>query len=500
MSPIYNPNSEGVLFDEPFIGLTTFEHGLGRKAVHVSSPAYVTAAASGSGKLLTSIAHHFNLDWDLVAISPKPDLADCGIGRRADPALWESPESVRRWGRRLGTDVRGITSAWRHLTQGRVMNVDCGCQSAYPRNRYTFLCDIDLRKPTAMSRIIAIAEACFPRNPQEKDPFWTLASQGAFAGACAHVLSCEEQTARHNLVFVARRLLGIDPTTGKATAEAMMRLFKEMSLNPSLGGYVAAQGAKLASLGERTLGPLMKTVENGVRWILADPRMREVLEGPSDFSLEEFGRGKRRITAFVTPIRGDRSTEAFLSCFLSLALLVWQQRDWTPERPIALIADEVPNWGGESQVRRLTDAFNILRDKKVVPFVYGQTLAQFLSLIGSTGLDEMLAASTLCVFGVRDKTSLEFLRDRIGMTTVTRNGRREAVFVTDTDAIASELSPGSPLQYVFPYEVGQPMRLGRAAYADILTREGLHAPAINYAGHFDYGLPSYASRRRRSSK
>jgi hypothetical protein len=155
------------------------------------------------------------------------------------------------------------------------------------------------------------------------------------------------------------------------------------------------------------------------------------------------------------------------------------------------VADEVPNWGGEAQVRRLTDSFNILRDKKVVPFVYGQSLAQFLSLLGPTGVDEMLSAATLRAYGVRDKTSLEYLRDRIGQTTVRRDGRRETVYVADTDAIARELAPGSPLQYVFPYEVGRPMRLLRAAYVDVRTREGLHAPSLPYDGHFDHGLPPY---------
>jgi hypothetical protein len=339
--------SAGIVYTEPFIGLTPPEYGGEPQAVHLTSPANVSVASSGSGKRFTDIVHHFCLDWDAVMISPKPDLADCGIGYRADPALWDDPERVREWGRQLGIDVRGITRTRYHLPWGRVMNVDCGQQSAYPSSCYTFLCDIDPHAPTAVSRLFALADACFPRNPQEKDPFWTLAAQGAFAAAMGHAITYEVNPARHNFVFVTKRLLGIDPVTNRASEALTMRLFREMALNPSLGGFIAGQGAKLVSLGERTMGPLMKTIENGLRWVLGDPRMRKVLEGPADFSLEEFGRGKTPLTAFVTPVRGDRSTDAFLSCFLSLALLVWQQRSWTPERPIALVADEVPNWGGE---------------------------------------------------------------------------------------------------------------------------------------------------------
>jgi hypothetical protein len=488
-------SKQGITYDEPFVGLTLPEHGLGRRAVHVPTPAFLAVGSQGSGKLLTSLCHHL-VGWrsDMVVISPKEDLCNFSLGRRCDPAWFDNPQAVRQYGRRLGVDPRGITKVTRHLTGGRVINVDCGCQTAFPRSHYGFLHEVDLQKPQAMARLSAIAAGLFPRAAGEKDPYWTLAAQGAFIGTSAHVLSTEADPANHNLVFATQRLMGIDPATGQASPALRKRLFQEMALNPNLGGYVAGQGAELLSLEERTLGNLMSTVGNGTRWMLGDPRMRSMLTGRSDFSLDEVGRGKTPLTVYVTPIRGDQSSEAFLRVFLQLALLVWQERDWTPERPIALVADEVPNWGRD-QVELLARSLNILRDKRVVSFIYGQSLAQFLSILGPSGLQEMISATTLQAFGVRDQTTLEILRNRLGQTTVRRGGGKATVWVADTDAIYDELAPSSPLTYVFPYQTGRAMRLHRAAFIDTRTREGLHAPWIDYRGHYDTGLTAYTARQ-----
>jgi hypothetical protein len=491
--------SQGIVYEEPLLGLTLPEHGLGRRAVHVPSPAYLCCASQGSGKLLTSLCHHL-IGWpsDQVVISPKEDLCNFALGRRSDPSMFQQLDLVRKYGRRLGVDPSGITAVTRHLTHGRVMNVDCGCQTAFPRSRYTFLSDVKVREPQAMARLSAIASGLFQRSAGEKDPYWTLAARGAYMGTCGHILSTEPDPANHNLVFATQRLMGIDPATGKSHPKLRQRLFQEMTLNPHLGGYIAGQGAELLSLEERTLGNLMSTVGNGTRWMLGDPRMRSMLTGQSDFSLDEVGRGKTPLTIFVTPIRGDESSEAFLRVFLQLALFVWQERDWTPERPIALVADEVPNWGTD-QVQTLAKSLNILRDKRVVSFIYAQTLAQFVTILGVSGLQEMLSATTLQAFGVRDATTLEILRDRLGQTTVKSARGMGTVWVADTDAIYDELAPSSPLTYVFPYQSGRAMRLARAAFVDTHTREGLHAPAIDYRGHFDAGLPAYSARGPRVS-
>jgi hypothetical protein len=487
----------GPWYGEPLIGLTLPEHGLGRKAVHLLAPAFVLLASSGSGKLLTFLSHLLiGLAWDLLVISPKPDLPDFGIGRRGDPRLFDDAELVRHWGSRLGVKTSEISAVTRFVENGRVMNIDAGHQTAFPPQRYTFLSDIDPLSPNAVSRLTALAEAMAPEGEGAREPFWVEAAQGMISGAIGHVLTTETDKRRHNLVYVAQRILGIDPATGKSDPKASMAFFRAMAANPALGGHIAAQGSILMGLNERTLTPLLKTVENALRWILGDPRMRDILQGPSDFSLEELGRGPHPFSVFATPVRGDKSTGRFLACLLALALLVFQQRESAPKRKVALVCDEVPNWSDAALIKKLAQSVNILRDVQTVPFIVGQSAAQFIRLLGREGFDELLSASVLTAFGVRDKTTLEYLRDKLGRTTIRRNGRREEVYLADTDAIAAELAPSSPLQYVFPYETGSAMRLGRAACVDVVTSEGLHAPALNYEGCFDHGLPRYTSRRR----
>ncbi|QDV79076.1 type IV secretory system conjugative DNA transfer family protein [Botrimarina mediterranea] len=294
-------------------------------------------------------------------------------------------------------------------------------------------------------------------------------------------------------MFAVKRLMGVDPATGQSSPMLQQQLFREMCANPVLGGFVAAQGSELLNLGAKTLGPLMSTIGTRVRWLLSDPRIVDILSGPSDFSLEEIGRGKEPLSIYVTPCRGDRSTDAFLRMFLELAVLVLQQRQWTPERPILLIADEVPSWG-ETQVDTLRSALNVLRDKKVICWLYAQNYAQLIDRVGKEGAAEMLSATTAQVFGVRDGETVEMTRNRLGKTTIRRagGGRFEEVFVADSDAIYDELSPKSPLQYVFPFS-GRPMRLYRAAFTAAQTAEGLRVRGLNYQGHFDVGLKPFGS-------
>lgn len=344
---------------------------------------------------------------------------------------------------------------------------------------------------------MAIVRGLFPdQKPNAtSDPYWTLAPQGAFAGVCGHVLSTESDPRKQTLVHATERLLGIDPSTGRSHPKNQDRLFKEMMCNPTLGGFVAAQGAELFNLGDKTLGPLMSTIGTRTRFMLADPRIRDILTGPSDFSIDEFGRGVTPLTCYVTPVRGDKSTEALLRMFLELSVLFFQGRDFVPENPVMMICDEVPAWG-EEQVHTLRRALNILRDKKIVCWLYAQSASQLIDIVGEEGLNEMLSASLLQVFGVRDKRTGELIRDRLGRTTIRRKaGRRsdaqyEEVFVADLDAIYDELAPGSPIQYVVPYS-GRPIRLERSGIASVRTREGLNARGLAYEGHFDVGLRTY---------
>ncbi len=488
----------GHIFDTPLLGATLPEHAIGRRAVHLPANHYTTLACTGAGKLLTSAAHQL-IGWPdhLLAISEKNDLCDLALGRRCDPRLWDNVNFVRRWGGRLGVDPRAITKARYHLRGGRVMNVDLGGSTAFPASRYTFLSEVDVAQPGAMARLMAIARGLFPEQKKSAtaDPYWQLAPQGAFAAAAGHVKTTEPDPRDQTLIRATERLLGIDPKTGRSHPQLQERLFKEMMHNPHLGGFIAAQGAELYNLGEKTLGPLMSTIGTRTRWMLADTRVRDLLSGPSDFSLEEFGAAGPPLSVFVTPVRGDKSTQAFLRMLLELSVLMFQQRRVRPSRRVLLLADEVPAWG-EEQVNTLRASMNILRDQLVSVWLYGQSYSQLVHLCEEQGAAEILSACCLQVFGCRDKPTVEMIRDRLGKTTIRRRDgwgqppRREEVCLADTDAIYDELSPASPLQYVFPF-AGRPVRLYRPGFLSTQTREGLVVRGLNYEGHYDTGLDPY---------
>lgn len=487
-----------IYFVPRYVSLPLPEHGLGERGVHLKSSHYLTLGSTGSGKLLTSAAHQL-IGWphDLVAITPKEDVCNLSLGRRTDPALFDSPDLVRRWGQRLGVDPRGITNTLYHLPGGRSMNIDNSGSTAYAPNRYTFLSDVDVHGPDAMSHLMAISRGLFPDQKANAsgDPYWQFGPQGIFAAGCGHVLTTESDVRNQNLVFTTQRLLGLDPATGQANPKNQDRLFREMMCNPQLGGFIAAQGAELFNLGQRTLGPMMSTIGTRTRWMLSDSRIKYILSGPSDFSIGELGFGGSPLSVYVTPSRGDKSCEAFLRMFLELSVLMFQKRTEEATKPVLILADEVPSWG-EEQIDMLRRALNILRDKKIVCWLYGQSYSQFVNLVGEEGAAEMLSATTLQVFGARDKLTVEMLRERLGRTTIKRRKKlfgeseKEEVYVADTDAIYDELSPASPLQYVIPY-AGRPHRLYRPGFISAHTSEGLNVRGLNYDGHFDTGLKPY---------
>ena len=77
-----------------FAGVTTFEHGVGRKAVWIKDSAHViTCAMPGAGKFTTSLGlnaifHSGSGVW----LSPKPEIADFILGRRVDSTIFDRPD------------------------------------------------------------------------------------------------------------------------------------------------------------------------------------------------------------------------------------------------------------------------------------------------------------------------------------------------------------------------------------------------------------------------
>jgi hypothetical protein len=182
-----------------FMGTTLPEHGLGKRAVCIPAPHYLTCAMTGAGKSITSsylrsILHR----GSLVVISPKPEYVNFALGYRTDPRLFDDriklPKGIRR-----GCDPRGITTVKHHLRNGTCFNFDPGRQSAHHVDGYRLLNDVHVQKPGAVGRLLAIATGSFPDNPQAKDPWFFKAPRCALAATWGHFLTSSNDPDTHTM-------------------------------------------------------------------------------------------------------------------------------------------------------------------------------------------------------------------------------------------------------------------------------------------------------------
>ncbi len=494
--------SEGHVFDTPLVGTTLLEHGLEPCAVHVRTPNKAVCGSPGSGKFATVGIHELlglDSNTDLVCISEKPDLVNTTLGRFVDQLMFENPDWVKKFGPRLGVDPRGITEIkfWRQF--GRAMNFDTGFQSAYSATPYGFLCDIDPEAPGAWARAQAVARGVFPEHLRSTgERYWVEAPREALSAVIGFVLCSYHDPRERNLIHCIRLLLGVDPRTAMASPKLQERLFKRMMRCPAMGGMIAKEGLALWDLlqSPRSFAPLMKTIGTKVGWLLANKELCDLLTAPPAFRLSEIGRGPHPLAVFVQPPRGDKSSQAILSIFLELLVMVLQQRAEPSKRRILIYLDELPQWSPEN-IDLVIRSLNILRDLNVSISLYFQSIGQIESLTSKATVAAMAGACAMQFLGCRDPETADWIVNKLGKTRIVRDGKVIEVDVADVSTVYAELAPDSPLQYFFPYDSGKAMKLYRPAMKDLKTREGLVVKGINWQGHFDEGLPPYSSRGKR---
>lgn len=478
----------GHTIDGQFMGTTLFEHGIGKQAVVLNSNHYLTLASTGAGKSVSSIFPQLLMGRysGAIVISPKPEHANLAAFRHSDPGLFEFGGRLPGHATSRGTDPRGAKCTRYHLPRSRSFCLDPGGQTGRPTHRYTFLSDVDCDKQGAVGRLLAIAAGSFPDNPKASDPWFANGPRTAFAASCGHLLTsggyCEEEQTLPNAL---RRLMGIDPATGKATPAAQLAYLQGMMDNPALGGFIQVVAASVNQLGEKAWGTLNSELQTKGIWML-DPTMAEVIGGPSDFRIDEIGIDAWPVTLFAVPPRGEKEHYPWLRSLFELAGLVFQKRPHAPKRPVLVIADEVGLWGKQaSQVR---EWLAIMRDKNVKLWLHAQNYPQLTEMYGKEGAQQIISACTLQVFGCNDEHTCELIAKKLGRRKIKRqlkgNEYRESVELAAYDAITRELSLQSTLQYVIAPHL-PPMRLDRVAHTQLTTEEGATFQGLPLKGHYE---------------
>lgn len=480
-------NRSGHQIDGQFMGTTLFEHGIGKRAVVLNGNHYLTLAGTGSGKSITSIWPQLLMGRysGAIVISPKPEHVDLAGYRHADPSLFEFGGSLPNEATSRGLDPKKAKQTRYHVPNSRSFCLDPGEQTGRPTHSYTFLSDVDVRKPGAMGRLLAISTGSFPDNPQSNDPWFVNGPRNAFAASCGHLISGQYPPEMQTLPNALRLLMGVDLNTGLASPDNQEAYFHEMMQNPLLGGFIQTTASSLFQLGDKAFGTLNSELQTSGGWML-DPTMEKTLSGPSDFRLGEIGVDDLPVTLFTVPPRGEPAAYAWLRTLFELSSVEFQQRAGAPKKPLLIVADELAIWGKE--VNKVKELLAILRDKNVKLWLYAQNYPQLVEMYTEEGAKQILSSCVLQVFGCSDPGTRTMIRERLGKSKVrtfssTTNSETEADLVSD-DAIDRELSLASPLQYVLaPYL--PPMRLARVAHKKLKTKDGASFEGLPLQGHYE---------------
>jgi type IV secretory pathway TraG/TraD family ATPase VirD4 len=470
-----------------YLGTTLIEHGIGRQGVFLDSHHYLTLAGTGSGKSVSSIWPNLCLgDYSGgLVISPKPEHAQLASMRHADPGFFELGAKLPEKASAVGVDPRKSVTTRFHVPNSRSFCLDPGGQTGQPTHCYTFLSDVDPKKPGAAGRLMAIAAGSFPENPHAKDPWFTNAPRAALAASCGHLITANYHVSEQTLPNALRRLMGVDPLTGIASPKCQQNYLEEIRANSAFGGQLQIAASAVYGLGENAFGTLNSELQTRCSWML-DPGMERVLSGPSDFRMEEVGVDRWPVMVFAIPPRGEPAAYAWLRTLYELSTLVWQQRTKVPKKPLLVVADEMKLWGKE--VTSVKDSLAVVRDVNVKLWIYAQNYPQLVAMYTECGAQEILSACTLQAFGCSDPGTRRMIRERLGKTTIRRHqgaqSRDEIVDLVSDDAIDRELSVSSPLQYVIPTHL-PPMRLGRLGHKAVKTKQGLRLQGLPLGGHYE---------------
>lgn len=490
-----------------FAGMTMLEHGIARSPVWINDSAHwINCAMTGGGKFTTSLAFcEIFHPGCAVFTSPKPELADFGLGRRVDPRLFTRGRNSFS-GQTMGVNPLGITKARYHIPNSRCFVLDPSGQSVYPSARYNPLCEVDIRSDSARTRLLAIAAGSFPdKKGTRTDPWFVNTPRGLLAAGCGHALTSDPNPHNHSLPAVIDMLMGVDSKTGVASPKQFEATLKSMMANNSLDGFIRACASNVYQLGQRAFGNLYSEFENNCRWATDGP-MRHHLSGSSEFSFSWLGDDNYPVTVFIVGYAGAKAFQAnipWLRTVSELGLEVLSTRPTTGRMPVLWCGDEYRSWG--SELEGVRHGFTILRHKNVKLSLYTQSWQQLEDMFGAHGAAELESCSTMQYFGCNDLPTAERISRRLGKCTTSKRRswlsservHREVELVTPAE-VMQELRSSSNLQYVFPSSA-LPMRLERVAFKPLRTKDGGRFAGLPLEGHYDDGLNKHSFSRNNNT-
>lgn len=312
--------------------------------------------------------------------------------------------------------------------------------SGWPIASFNPLSLIDLASETCIDDAALIADALIVQEKGNNQHF-TAAARNWLRGLILYIAAHEPPEHRH--LMRLRELLAL-PRPRQAD------LLDRMIASDAAYGVIARAGGAMDAKEEREYSSVMSTAIEQTDF-LDSPAMAKVLKR-SDFALADLKREK--ITVFLCLPAGRMATHnRWLRIFINLVIESMERHAPPPDdHPVLVIMDEFPVLGHLESVEKaagLIAGFGvrlwpIIQDLSQLKRHYKESWETF---IGSAGLVQ--------AFGNADLTTLKFLSDRLGQSTVTNISKGEISQQQAASGFSGESLSQSMVPLMTPEEISR---------------------------------------------
>lgn len=439
-----------------------FIGAVGDKVIGVADDRHImTIAGSRAGKGRTVIVPNLCLyQGSVVAIDPKGDLATITAARRGNGS--DTAEGI-------GQNVFVLDP----------FEAARGNAGAY-RASFNPLDAINPEGPHGRDDAALLADALI--IPSSSESHWTDAAKLLLTGLILHVAAdCDSE--RRNLITVRALLTG--------DGDQLTQTLAEMCCSETAGGVIARTANTIIAMSDRERSGVLSTAIVQTEF-LDSPAMRAVLSH-SDFSIGDLK--DEPTTVYLSLPAGRMGTHSrWLRLMIALTIEGMERHQKRPDHPVLIIMDEFHSLGAMAVIERAAGLmagfgvrlWSVLQDLGQLKALYPRSWETF---IGNAGLTQW--------FGVNDLTTLKYLSERLGQTTleVTSQGEvtkgqiangftgetrsRQQVALMTSEELGRYFSRQSGRQLVL-WPGTDPIAIDRLNYDEAKLFQGKFDPDLNY--------------------
>lgn len=362
-----------------------------------------------------------------------------------DPKGENATLSAERRGEGRGVPAGGLGQEVYVLDPFRVSDVP----DAY-RASYNPLADLDPDSQAFVDDCDSIADALVVAAPGQETNHWNSSARMVLRGFIAWVAASPTVELPRTLGTV-RRMLHLPPDATE-TAPGFNTILAEMLDHPEIAhGVPAEMAGAILGMGPDEAGSVMSTVRQNVVF-LSSPAMAAMLEGEGRVpDLAAWKMGGVSVYLCLPATRMHRHAR-FFRLFINRLLAAVESRSDVPKVPALMLLDEMHVLG---HMAALETAAGLIAGYGVRIWSIWQDFSQLKSLYRDRWETFLGNASVLQSFGLNDLTTLKYVSDRLGTSSILSISKSEQSMDAKARGFAAESRSIQASPLLSPEEVAE---------------------------------------------